>query len=468
MYKVLKKLSPHFILLVAVIFFVWLIFFSNPSKDQLYSVPLEKVDYGNKETHDKNQQYGHTKQLYLKERYCKKFNLGGFVFDEKGVSKEISQQAISCLIHSFSPQIEYEASRRFLDPPRENVFYGNSPAILMYKDEVVLVSRIWLDRERYEDKGNWPSNQFADNWLYMQKFNNHMKPINHPSILGIPTPKQWWVGDGPIEPRLFACQDQLFISFNTAMAFAKNYLMDYTVIWNVNKNLPVIPDILGGSPMINATEKNDMPRDKHWTALVIDDQLYFVHNLDPLRVLKCSLQGQCTWAHKEEGHGGFIFSDAHSHLRGGTPFELYKHPYHVSVAHTTMYKNSSMLRYYSAHIVLIRVLPFRVVYLSQPIRIHKKLFLQAPMVRKRFIDQGFMFPVGLIVEANGDLSIGVHVNDYNSIVVRIKGARKILERVILEDVSQPPVHGPPSGFLNRHVHSLLQNITHTSMVHQRV
>ena len=344
MYKIVKKTSS-LIFLIAVVLAVWFIFTLDYSKEGLYNVLLESTNFHQKPVLRSGHKIKSQINLVVKERYCKRFNLDGFMFNEKGVSKKLSHSATTCLVHSFSPQIEYEASRRFLDPPRENIFYGNSPAILMHNNEVVLVSRIWLDRERYEDKENWPANQFSDNWLYIQTFNNHMKPTSHPSLLGIPTPKQWWVGDGPIEPRLFACQNQLFISFNTAMAFSKDNLMDYTVLWSITKNLPIIPEIFGGSPMVNATEKNDMPRDKHWMALVVDEQLYFVHNLDPFRVLRCSLEGQCTWVYKEEGKGGFIFSDAHSHLRGGTPFEVYRHPYYVSIAHTTMYKNASMFRY---------------------------------------------------------------------------------------------------------------------------
>lgn len=159
-------------------------------------------------------------------------------------------------------------------------------------------------------------------------------------------PKQWWVGDGPIEPRLVSVKGKLFISFNAAMAFKVQNYMDWTVstisatvhctlhrvymykilvhvymytvsmdaapltatyriqfffkvLWDYDLNLPLIPRIKGGSPMVNATEKNDMPRDKHWMALVQDDELYFVHNLDPLRVMHCDLDAYCEFVHNE-------------------------------------------------------------------------------------------------------------------------------------------------------------------------
>ena len=46
---------------------------------------------------------------------------------------------------------------------------------------------------------------------------------------GIPLGKQWWVGDGPIEPRVVAVKDKFFITFNAAMAFDINKHFDWTV-----------------------------------------------------------------------------------------------------------------------------------------------------------------------------------------------------------------------------------------------
>ena len=67
--------------------------------------------------------------------------------------------------------------------------------------------------------------------------------------------------------------------------------------------------------MLNATEKNDMPRDKHWMALVDDDQLYFVHNLDPLRVMHCDLDAYCEFVHNEVCSLNFIKCLDLSHIR---------------------------------------------------------------------------------------------------------------------------------------------------------
>jgi len=82
------------------------------------------------------------------ERHCFLWDVGGRMFDEGGRGAEIHGNVRSCLVHSFSPHVEREAARRFLDPARDNIYFANSPAITWFGDELVLVSRVWLDRER--------------------------------------------------------------------------------------------------------------------------------------------------------------------------------------------------------------------------------------------------------------------------------------------------------------------------------
>jgi len=82
------------------------------------------------------------------ERHCLVYNLGGRMFDEGGRGGQLHASVTTCLVHSFSPHVEREAARRFLDPARDNVYFANSPAITWFGDQLVLVSRIWLDRER--------------------------------------------------------------------------------------------------------------------------------------------------------------------------------------------------------------------------------------------------------------------------------------------------------------------------------
>merc|ERR1712002_1282841 len=209
--------------------------------------------------------------------------------------------------------------------------------------------------------------------------------------------------------------------------------------------------------MTNATEsKKDMPRDKHWMSLVKNDQLYFVHNLDPLRVLHCTLEGFCEFVFNQQTKDGFIFEHRVSHLRGGTPFEHYEGDYYIGVAHSTMYKESNYHRFYASHIVVIHTEPWRIVYVSDDIKIHNEICQRAPMVRPKWIDDCFIFPVGIILESTNDLVLGVHVNDHSSVLLRLKGIRNLLKSIILLDKQTKSLQGPPAGYLQKHIHDELE------------
>ena len=400
-----------------------------------------------------------TQTILTQERLKYSYIQGGSIFKETGRTYDVVSDVSISLVHSFSPYVEREASRRFLDPAHDNVYFANSPAVMWHNGELILVTRIWLDREKYEPKKDWPANHFADNFLYTQKFDRHMRPVSNGSIIGIPSPKQWWVGDGPIEPRLTKVKGHVLISFNAAMAFRVNVPMDYTVLWDLGENIIIVPEIEGGSPMVNATEKDDMPRDKHWMALIQNDELYFVHNLDPLRVMKCSITGLCKFVFSDKDRSGFIFAHHISHLRGGTPFEHYKGDYYISIAHSTMYKNGNHHRYYTAHLVVLRVNPYRIVYVSDSLQVHQQVYKDAPMVRSRWIDDGFIFPVGLIIETEDSIIIGVHVNDFSSVLLRMRGMKDLMEKVIKLDERQRAKRGPPIGSLHQHVHDREGNLT---------
>ena len=83
--------------------------------------------------------------------------------------------------------------------------------------DIITVMRIWLEKEKWIMTKTKAHNQFQDNYFYIQKFNRNMQPINSGSLLGIPTPVQWTVGDGPIEPRLYQVNNTAYVTFNTGI-----------------------------------------------------------------------------------------------------------------------------------------------------------------------------------------------------------------------------------------------------------
>jgi len=131
-----------------------------------------------------------------------------------------------------------------------------------------------------------------------------------------------------------------------------------------------------------------------------------------------------------------------------------------------MFKSSNGHRYYSAHLVVLCVRPsYRVVFVSNAIKLHRRVYQAAPMVRSQYIEDGFIFPVGLIVESDDSLLIGGHVNDYSSIIVRMKGVKNILNKVLRLDEMRRPSHGPPLGFIQKYIHDTLVNSTRVNLVH---
>ena len=80
--------------------------------------------------HNSNQEQDAPDQnIHAKEQLKWTWDFSGHCFDEAGATEKITSRVTSSLIHSFSPYVEREAAKRFVDPPHTNVYYANSPAI---------------------------------------------------------------------------------------------------------------------------------------------------------------------------------------------------------------------------------------------------------------------------------------------------------------------------------------------------
>ena len=387
------------------------------------------------------------------------FSLDGAVFNKAGVAGYVSVRLQSGLLHSFSPEIEKAARQRVLDPVGDNIYFANSPAITWYQGQLVLLLRIWLDREKYAKTKKWPVNQFDDNYLFMQSFNAHLNPLNSGSFLGIPAPK-FLIGSGPIEPRVFKVGDKLFASFNIAMLLNSSYTVDITTFWDFQKNKPIIPNISGGNALLKKVKKGRVPRDKHWMPFTVKKKLYFVKNLDPLVVLLCELNGNCSMVHNEDPKNSFNFHPLNLHIRGGTPLELYRFPYYIGFAHVTLF-NMDDNRYYTANLIVFCADPYRIVFVSDQIQVHPDVYEANPMVRTMYIKDNFIFPVGIILEDPDSVVLGAHVNDHSSVLFRIKGIQTLMDKIIAEDTKYSSKKGPHVNFIQKYVFQRTSNLTHS-------
>ncbi|XP_013399569.1 uncharacterized protein LOC106165762 [Lingula anatina] len=400
-------------------------------------------------------------RILAPDKFIRPYTAIGGIFNSSGKIAEVAVTLTTSLVYSFSPFVENKVKKIFPDPVHQNVFYANSPAITWHNDQLVTVLRIWLEEERYE-KREKPYNFFADNYFYTQNFDGNFKPLTNGSLLGIPTTKAFGFGDGPIEPRMFKVyekdgKERLFVTFNTAVYFKDRTVIDYTMFWDFDNSEIIIPRITNGG--VQPT-KYGMPRDKHWAAFNLHGQLHFVHNLDPLRILRCTIKGVCSFIHKDDSGKNIKFKDNKSHLRGGTPFEHYSGKYYVGVAHGTFFKAPSWKRFYTTHLVVLHVEPFRIVYVSNDILVHHNILFSVPIVRARYIQDPFLFPVGIILEDPDTLYLGVHISDYSSVLLRMRGLKNLMTKVIEADKNAQSTRGPVPWTLQNFVWKVTSSEKH--------
>lgn len=163
------------------------------------------------------------------------------------------------------------------------------------------------------------------------------------------------------------------------------------------------------------------------------------------------------------GNDSYTFKDTRDGLRGGTPFVLYRYPYYISVAHGTYFRDCRQeharchgKRYYTTHLILITIEPvFRIVYVSGNIP-YPEASLQLPLVRYRFIESTFFFPVGLILENPDSLIIGGHINDHSSCLYRLGNIATLLDSSINVYEKHPNKAALVPGVLQDYTRSMAQ------------
>ena len=147
-----------------------------------------------------------------------------------------------------------------------------------------------------------------------------------------------------------------------------------------------------------------------------------------------------------------------SHLRGGTPWQLYKWPYYVSVAHSTLFKNKKHRPVYLSHVVVMCVRPqYRIVYVSNPTTLNASLFDNYPLTPGLSMKDKYFYPTTLILENTDSFVVGGHINDHSSVLLRFTGLRELMTQVMTSDRLRPVARsGPPDGAVQRHVHDVIE------------
>ena len=371
-------------------------------------------------------------RIRLKDKHCLRFKLNGTIFLNGG--KQLIQQYIkTCFVTSFSSIVEEEISQKFLNIYENITSWVKSPSILRHNDIYYVTFRIRLRQNPQKQTSEnetvtdecWEY-KCALNYLYLMKFDLDFNPIGTGEIIAIPAPQGRSKHlNGPHDARLFQLKGGLYASLS--VKFNQSWV---SIIWDFQKHKPYLPQfqkelLLKGAIVI----------EKNWVPAIINNTLYLIRHLDPMHILQCLSLNNCTLIANGTETLFYQIVDELFPLRGGTNFEEYRYPYFIAVAHSTNFRGTT--RIYRAHLVVLCVKPyFRIVYVSDPLKIHPHIYslFSGPKFWK-IVEDGFFFPVGLLIEIKDRILIGAHVNDHGSLLLRLHGLENILNRILEMDMN---------------------------------
>ena len=269
---------------------------------------------------------------------CGWFQFGPFFrhYKNKGMDNiTVSSTLEISMVYSYSPEVEELFKATLHDPYDEITYLGLAPAILEQADGSTLsIQRIWLTTfARLWDKKTpeLALNSFHENFLYERRFNANWQPLERGSVMGIPTAtncRYQYRTDGPMDPRLFWWNNTRFLAFNAwqvegdvKKAQSRMFMWNYDLHHLIKLNVP------------NDFKTRLLEKETNWTPLVVNDSLYLIYSYDPLRVFKCDINGDCSYAQWPKGEEKCKFDAKQDALRGGSPFILYKWPYYIAIGH---------------------------------------------------------------------------------------------------------------------------------------
>ena len=374
--------------------------------------------------------------IRLIDQHTVSYTLEGYSFDRPEHSTKIAGKVSIAFLHSFSPQVKKEAAEKFVQPWKlspvgiggphpvnnqtEYVFSIMSPALHWFNGSLLLICRIWM-YEAHRASGF----MFTNDYFYMQTYDETLQPKSGSHLLGIPSKL-------PQDPRLYQVQNKLFASFSSKVTFP-----DGTHVHGKERIRISFYDIENDRTYLTSVENrmSYIKAERNWVPFVVDEKLYMVQLLEPLSILSCTVKGECSYVYQENSTCATI------RLRGGTPFEHYDQGYYISLAHSvSIYpydpkaSHLGIRKYYSVHLVVLTVSPFaQLVYVSKSVKIPNEIYARNPIpnvIKHQYIDHDFYFPVSLILESKDSAVIGAHVNDNDSILIRMRGLQKLMDQII--------------------------------------
>lgn len=353
------------------------------------------------------------KQIHKEESYAVNYILFGKLFSKQLL--DIDSNVTVSILHSFRDQIVKHAKEMFPFNPKDNKSIVTSAiGAVWHQEQLFVVVRLWLIPGFISGSKN--NDAFQTSYLYFQKYDASLKPISEGEIIGIPAPKTTHPY-GPEDPRIVRVGKTILVMISMVTGKGVNGYRIEFFIWDLmNKRLfkPTIQNF-----NLNKSEKN-------WCPLVINDTLHMIYSFVPMQVVKCDNKAACQFIFRQNASN---FKASTIYLRGGTPFERYKDAYYLAVAHASVFKNGRKI--ITAHFVLLNVDHWRIVYVSEAIRMNFNVLSNTwhpPWMLKTFL-----YPTGLIIESEDVVNIACNINDTGSYFIKVKGLRRTLNKVIALD-----------------------------------
>ena len=346
--------------------------------------------------------------------HCIEYDLHGTIFGNNGTMAPHDKVKM-CHLKTFDT-VDNDTVKAFIEFRETLHFILQSPSFIWLNDKLVMTLRLMFQYPTW--RGCF---KFLCNHIVFGYYDEFLNPIGQTELITLRTPMvNDQVKSGPHDGKLFQINGALYSLFATG--YRDSWISS---IWDYHKQQFFTPEL-----QKTLLEKKPAIFEKNWVPVIIKDELYIIRFFDPLQVMKCKIHEGCTFVKNNTDALKYEMDEENTPLRGGTKFELYKYPYYIGIAHGTYLHGH--FRRYEVYLVVLCVDPFRLVYVSDHLKIHPDLF-RGKKARWKALFGDFIFPTGLILEDQNSIVIGAHANDVFSMLLRLDGIQPIIEAVIIND-----------------------------------
>ena len=332
--------------------------------------------------------------------------------------------ASSSAENTFSGTIQATEMHRFTNE-RKNIIESYAPALEVPNVEhmhIMSPALVWIEGAEggggkylsFVRVSNYPD-ELYDNFLWVQEFTASLQVIPFSGkIVGLPTHSANLMAPGPEDPRALIYKGDVLVVFN--LQFRNNDRRQ--VVYNHNTLKIVVLTVEGLT--LQRAEKN-------WMPFIVQDELHFIYQLDPLVVLRCDvLTGKCTCVVPSCSNLP-PFNTRNAIARGGTSMVKVAENLFFGFLHSTFRGEDHAIR---GHMMLFSTSPMGVVAVSSEVPYPDALLF----CYMNTVPWDVQFPSSVTL-LGGDLAstksllLGVHVRDAMSSLLLLELNEPLLNTI---------------------------------------